>query len=95
MGKPQIIGYAEVWKGPPGFTLIPGGFDQARYLRTRPIYRERDFKATLSNYSEGCSLWCRKCDYRWSTYRLPHDSARLHATGYCAGLTGRRVFRDC
>jgi hypothetical protein len=49
-----------------------------RYIGMRPIYRERDFKATLYNNLEGCSLWCRKCGYRWSTHRLPHDSAGLH-----------------
>lgn len=49
-----------------------------RYIGMRPVYRKRDFKATLYNDLEGCSMRCRKCGYHWSTYRLPHDSAERH-----------------
>lgn len=73
-------GFYYAKKRAPHLKFHPQGDSRAsmRLIGMRPVYRKRDFKATLYSNREGCSIRCRKCGYHWSTYRLPHDSAERH-----------------
>lgn len=86
MTKPRIIGYADEWEGPVGGTLGGTDMSTARFVRTRPIYAPRPFRATPTHDGyrlNGWKLYCRNCKTAtMSTVRLPHDLAVTHECLY-------------
>ena len=81
MGKPKIIGYKDEFTGPVGGTLGCADTSEMKFVRRRPIYRTRPFRAWPA--FGGYRVYCKRCKTTTLTGRcFPHDTATRHRCLY-------------
>ena len=81
MGKPKIIGYKDEYEGPLGGTLGLADASEAVFIRHRPMYKERPFRAWPA--FGGYRVYCKRCKTTTLTGGcFPHDTASAHRCLY-------------
>lgn len=82
MGKPKIIGYIDEYVGPLGGTIGLADASEAVFIRRRPMYEERPFRAWPA--FGGYRVYCKRCKTTThiGTDHLPHDTASAHRCLY-------------
>ena len=82
MGKPKIIGYKDEFTGPIGGTHGCADASEMQFVRRRPMYKERPFRAWPA--FGGYRTYCKRCKTttHTGTDHLPHDVAVRHRCLY-------------
>lgn len=84
MGKPKIIGYKDEFTGPIGGTLGCADASEVQFVRRRPMYKERPFRAWPAH--GGYRVYCKRCKTTTLTgggqFHQPHDIASRHRCLY-------------
>lgn len=81
MGKPKIIGYCDEYEATPLFHVGSQDISEPVFVRRRPMYKERPFRAWPA--FGGYRVYCKRCKTTTLTGgQLPHDTAARHRCLY-------------